>query len=172
MRSILTVERHSPYHYELVDRDGNNAHVRWPMRPAMGRNAVLSLGPNGYVEIDTGGMTWRIEFETFTPDDGSRRRYRFFLMHGADTVATATGLPGRPRSWRIEAGPRVVRLVRRPTFAALRFDLVDDSGAAGAIVETTRFLALRHRYRFDAPGDIGLHVQAFIFFIAANATYR
>lgn len=138
----------------------------------MGRNASFSLGRNGHVEIDADGATWRIEFETFAPEDGSRRRYRFFLMRDADAIATATGLPGRPRSWRIDTGTRALRLVERSSWLAMKFDLVDDAGTAGGIRETTRPLALRHRYRYEPPRDVALPVQAFIFFLAANASYR
>lgn len=169
---MLTVDGLSVFRYELRAAGETRAVVRWPFRRAMGRNAAFSLGANGHVEIDAGGATYRIEFETFDAAGARRRLYRFFLMQGDATLATAESVPGRPRSWRLQAGPATLRLVERSSWFTLRFDIENASGTAGRIRETTRLLAVRRRYEFDAPREVDLPVQAFLFFLAANATYR
>lgn len=169
---MLTVNGLSLFRYELCEAGEIRAVVRWPFRPAMGRNAAFSLGANGHVEIDAGSATYRIEFVTFDAPGVRRRLYRFFLMQGEATLATAESAPGRPRSWHLEAGPATLRLVERSSWFTMRFDIENTSRAAGRIRETTRFLGIRRRYAYDAPREVDLPVQAFLFFLAANATYR
>lgn len=165
---MLTVHGLSKFRYELQASGQTRAVVRMPMRPAMARNAAFSLGANGYVEIDAGGTTYRVEYETFNQRALAPPDYRFFLMRGDATVATATQLPGRPRRWQVEAGDVRFRLVEHRRLLSMHFALED--GASGGIRETTRMLALRRRFEVDVPGDSAL--QAFVFFLAVNATYR
>ncbi|GAB6197386.1 hypothetical protein [Lysobacter xanthus] len=167
---MLTCEGASKFQYTLCEAGEPRATIRMPTRPARARNAAFGFGEPGYVAIEAAGVAHRVEYETFDPAEGGRRRYRFFLMRGDAEVATATGQPGRPRSWRIEADGVDARLVERSGLSRLRFELVGGA-SPGEIRETTRLFAIRRRYEIEVPaGDLAL--RAFVFFIAVNATYR
>lgn len=170
---MLTVDALSKFSYDVLDAGGTLcATVRMPTRPAMARNSAFRIGPNGHVAIDAGGDSFRVEYETFNPRTIAPPDYRFFLMRGDATVATCTQQPGRPRSWRLQAEGVDCRLLQARRAWSLDFEVRDVRGNTGRIRETTRFLALRRRFEIVVPFLPDVALQAFLFFIAVNATYR
>lgn len=170
---MLTVESLSKFSYRLDEASGaTRATVRMPFRPAMARNSAFRLGENGHVQIEAGATTYRIDYETFDQRGLRVPRYRFFLMHGDTCIATATQADGRPRAWEIDGAGMPCRLVERSRLFSMQFTLDGASGRIGAIRETTRMLALRRRFQVDVPASLDTAVQAFLFFLAVNATFR
>lgn len=167
---MLTAHSTSSLRYELREADECRAVIRMPTRPAMARNAAFSLGANGFVEIDASGRTARVEYETFDLPGTRPRLYRFFLLAGDTTVATATQQPGRHRRWAIRTDAREFELIERSRWFAMHFDVAGQ--VAGSVRETTRFLALQRRFAVDLPDELDVSLQAFVVFLAVNATYR
>lgn len=163
----------SKFDYRIDTPDGApRARVRMPTWPSMARNSGLRFGGRDYVEIEADGASYRLEYETFDARGLGPPGYRYFLMDGTRTLATATRARGE-HAWALgcTAG-RWDWTPRRRLLGGLHFELTQAGRAAGQAIETTRLLRLRRTYALSLPAALDLPTQAFLFFLAVNATYR
>ena len=171
-RSALVASGLSKFAYRIDAADGTPlAHLRMPTWPSTARNSGLRFGGRDYVEIEADGKAFRLEYETFDARGLAAPGYRYFLMDGTQALATATRARGR-HPWAVDGVGGRYEWAPRRRFMGLHFELTDAGRVAGEAVETTRFLRLRRTYGLSLPASLGLPTQAFLFFLAVNATYR
>lgn len=160
------------FDYRIDTPDGSpRARVRMPTWPSMARNSALRFGGRDFVEIEADGVAYRLEYETFDARGLGAPGYRYFLMDGTQAIATATRAPGQS-TWTLDAAGRAYEWRPRRRLLGLHFALREAGMPAGEAVETTRLLRLRRTYALTLPVELGLPTQAFLFFLAVNATYR
>ncbi len=98
---------------------------------------------------------------------------RFFLMEGDREVAVTDALVERARRWDFDLDGRRFTLAKvGGIFSSLRYDLTLDAHKVGEIVEAARFTLRSRSFVIDCPEEIDRPIQLFMFFLAANATYR
>jgi len=167
----MLIARASAFATRFYRRDGEQVGVltiaRWL---GAARNARLRASEDDVATIELGGRTYRLEWEFLDPP-GPRRGVRWFLMDGADALATASARAGeRKRRWDVDVqGERYVLLTRNRWFT-LHFDLVKDGANVGAVSETTRMLALAKTYEVTSPAALGEPVQAFLVHLLTRTT--
>lgn len=163
----------SKFEYRIDQPDGTPcARLRMPTWPSMPRGSALRFGGRDAVEIEVGPATYRLEYETFNPRALRAPDYRYFLMDGADTRATATFEADRRKAWTVAVGDGSWRWEACGGPFSMRYRLTGRHGPAGEIRETTRLLRLRRTFALELPGALAIPEQAFLLFLAVNATYR
>lgn len=163
----------SRFEYRIDHPDGTPcARLRMPTWPAMPRGSALRFGGRDAVEIDVGPATYRLEYETFNPRTLRAPDYRYFLMEAAQTRATATFEADRGKAWILAVGDDRWRWEACGGPFSMRYRLSGPHGPAGGIRETTRLLRLRRSFALELPQALAIPEQAFLLFLAVNATYR
>jgi len=134
------------------------------------RNGRLQ-GPNDDVaKIELDGRTYRLEWELLDEPAG-RRSVRWFLIDGADTLATGSaGYGERHRHWDIDVRGERYALVTRSRWFTLRVDLLKDGLRVGGVEETTRMFALARTYGVTSPPALGAPAQAFLVHLVTGTT--
>ena len=99
--------------------------------------------------------------------------FRYDLVDGGGaTLASCIAKPAT-RVTEVKIGEADYRLVRRNRWWSMRYVLEDANGRGlGEIVETTGISLWRRKFRIDVREDIGKPVAMFLFFLAANFTFR
>lgn len=171
-RTSLVASGLTKFEYRIDTPGGEpRARVRMPTWPSMARNSGLRFGGRDHVEIEADGTAFRLEYETFDTDGFDVPGYRYFHMEGARELATAERARGQ-HAWRLDCAAGRYEWAPRRRLLGLHFELTAAGRPAGQAVETTRFLRVRRTYALSLPAPLGLPVQAFLFFLAVNATYR
>lgn len=171
-RSALVASGLTKFDYRINAPDGRDlARLRMPTWPSMSRNSGLRFGGRDYVEIEAGGRAYRLEYETFDAGGFGGPGYRYFLMDGTQELATATR-PAGQRTWTLEAADARYEWQPRRRLFGMHFELSQGGRRVGEAIDTTRMLRIRRTYAVSLPAVLGLPVQAFLFFLAVNATYR
>ena len=128
--------------------------------------------PRQPLPLDVEGRPYRIEHGVAS-NHVVLNDFRYALVDdGGATLASCIAKPAT-RVTEVKIGGADYRLVRRNRWWSMRYLLEDANGRSlGEIVETTGMSLWRRTFRIDVPEDIGIPAAMFLFFLAANFTFR
>ena len=161
------------------------ASLRLQVTVASGLSPYIAATPSGRIvatlhrptlprqpsRLDVEGRGYRIE-HAVASNHVLLNDFRYALVDDAGTLASCVAKPA-VRDTHVAIGDAGYRLVRRNRWLSMRYTLEDAQGRTlGGIVETTGFSLWRRKFDLDMPESIGTPAAMFLFFLAANFTYR
>jgi hypothetical protein len=175
---MIKVKSSSSFEYSFHNADGAPVGtLKMPTYIAVPRNGwakgVVPKSLKDHVKLEALGRTFIVDYELLSDRAIIPNDRRFFLMEGDREVAVTDALIARKKAWDFNLNGKRYELAKvGGIFSSLRFDLTLDSHKVGEIIETTGFTLWSRSFTINIPEEIDRPVQLFMFFLAANATYR